>query len=162
MSHERVSLEVLEQGEGFARRHIGPSKTDKQAMIKALGLASMDDLVERVVPSGIMSQAPLSLEKGRTEQQALADLRTIAAKNKVQTMIGMGYYNCHTPSVILRNVRKPCLVHRVHAVSARISQGRPRRSSISRPWSPISPGWRSRMPRYSTRARRRPKPWAYA
>ena len=73
----------LEQGEGFARRHIGPSKTDKQAMIKALGLASMDDLVERVVPSGIMSQAPLSLEKGRTEQQALADLRAIAAKNKV-------------------------------------------------------------------------------
>ena len=105
---------------------IGPSKTDKQAMIKALGLASMDDLVERVVPSGIMSQAPLSLEKGRTEQQALADLRTIAAKNKVyKPMIGMGYYNCHTPSVILRNVlENPAWYTAYTPYQPEISQGR--------------------------------------
>jgi glycine dehydrogenase len=126
MCPERGSLDVLEQGEGFARRHIGPSETEKQAMLKFLGLASMDDLIEKVVPSGIMSHAPLSLEKGRTEQQALADLRTIAAKNKVyKSMIGMGYYDCYTPTVILRNVfENPAWYTSYTPYQPEISQGR--------------------------------------
>ena len=56
------------------RRHIGPSKTDKQAMIKALGLASMDDLVERVVPSGIYVPGAAHRERPH-RATALADLR---------------------------------------------------------------------------------------
>jgi glycine cleavage system P protein (glycine dehydrogenase) len=126
MCPERGSLDVLEQAEVFARRHIGPRETDKQAMLKVLGLASMDDLVKKVVPSSIISQAPLSLEKGRTEQQALADLRGIAAKNKVyKSMIGMGYYNSYTPSVILRNVlENPAWYTAYTPYQPEISQGR--------------------------------------
>ena len=120
MSHERVSLEVLEQGEGFARRHIGPSKTDKQAMIKALGLASMDDLVERVVPSGIMSQAPLAGERphratgvGRSAHDSGQE-QSLQANDRYG-LLQLPYAQRHSAECS----RKPCLVHRVHAVSAR-------------------------------------------
>ena len=105
MTAPRRSLPELEQRGAFIRRHIGPGPEDQAAMLATLGLDSMAALAEKVVPPNILLRTPLALGEGYTEAETLADLRAIAAQNKVcKSMIGMGYYNCHTPSVLLRNV----------------------------------------------------------
>src|SRR5207249_8605480 len=46
-----------------------------------------------------------NLPKGQSEYQYLRDLRRLAARNQIfKSFIGLGYYDCVTPSVILRNV----------------------------------------------------------
>ncbi len=126
MSQLRRSFDELEQRTDFVRRHIGPSEGDKAAMLDTLGVASMEALIEKVVPPAILSDTPLNLDEGRTEQRVLADLRAIAAQNKVyNSMIGMGYYNCHTPTVILRNVlENPAWYTSYTPYQPEISQGR--------------------------------------
>lgn len=37
----------------FARRHIGPSDGDVEVMMKAVGVTSLDNLVDRTVPHSI-------------------------------------------------------------------------------------------------------------
>jgi glycine dehydrogenase len=126
MTEVRRSLEDLEQTDDFIGRHIGPHPQDKQAMLGTLGLGSMDELVDKVVPRAIRSQAPLALDDGCTEDQALRRLRTIAANNKIyKSFIGMGYYDCHMPTVILRNVlENPAWYTSYTPYQAEISQGR--------------------------------------
>jgi len=62
----------------------------------------------------------------RTEQQALADLRRLAARNTVRTsMIGLGYYGTNTPAVIRRNVlENPAWYTAYTPYQPEISQGR--------------------------------------
>ena len=74
----------------------------------------------RSIPAAIRRKSPMGLGAPRTEGNALAALRRIAAKNRVfKSFIGQGYYDTHTPGVILRNVlREPRLVHGLHAVPA--------------------------------------------
>ena len=126
MTKVRRTLEDLEQTDDFISRHIGPHPQDKQAMLRTLGLGSMDEMVDKVVPPAIRSQAPLALDDGCTEDKALRRLRTIAAKNKTyKSFIGMGYYDCHTPTVILRNVlENPAWYTSYTPYQAEISQGR--------------------------------------
>ncbi|MGH8730017.1 MAG: glycine dehydrogenase (aminomethyl-transferring), partial [Burkholderiales bacterium] len=126
MTQLRRTFEALEQRTDFVRRHIGPSDADSSEMLKALGLDSMDALIKKVVPSAILSEAPLALEPSRTEARALEALRKIAAKNKVfKSYIGMGYYDCHTPTVILRNLlENPAWYTAYTPYQPEISQGR--------------------------------------
>ncbi len=105
MAESKVSFAELEQRADFAHRHIGLNAADRHEMLAALGCASMDQLIERVVPAGILEHEPLRIEASRTEAETLALLRGIAARNQVfKSFIGMGYHDCHTPPVILRNV----------------------------------------------------------
>lgn len=110
----------------FVGRHIGPRETDKKTMLAALGVDSMEQLIDQVVPGNIRDQKPLSLAEGISEAEALARLRTLAAKNKnYKSLIGMGYYNCYTPSVIQRNVlENPAWYTAYTPYQAEISQGR--------------------------------------
>ena len=118
-------LEDLEQSTDFIRRHIGPSDGDIQAMLKALGIASLDALIDKAVPASIRTRNAAKLPS-RSESQVLAEIRRIASRNKVlKSMIGMGYYDCHTPSVILRNVlENPGWYTAYTPYQAEISQGR--------------------------------------
>ena len=89
----------------FADRHIGPRESDQRAMLATLGYDSLDALINAVVPADIRLRRPLTLPAARTEQQALADLRAIADHNQVfRSYLGLGYHDCITPGVILRNV----------------------------------------------------------
>ena len=88
----------------FRQRHIGSSSDVIKQMLDVLGLPSLDALIDLTVPQAIRQKQPLKLEE-RSEYAALAELKKIASKNQVfRSFIGMGYYDCITPSVIQRNI----------------------------------------------------------
>jgi glycine dehydrogenase len=104
-SPDRAPLASPSTDGGFASRHIGPRSADVDRMLATVGVDSLDDLVERIVPSGIRSTAPLALGAPTTESEALARLEDLAARNVVLTsLIGLGYHGTITPPVIARNV----------------------------------------------------------
>jgi glycine dehydrogenase len=110
----------------FAGRHIGPRPEEVEAMLRTLGLASLDELVARTVPEAIRLRQPLALPAPASEEQALAELAEKASRNEVfRSFIGMGYHDCHTPAVILRNVlENPGWYTQYTPYQAEIAQGR--------------------------------------
>ena len=110
----------------FADRHNGPRGAELAHMLARLGYDSLDSLVDAAVPAAIRTDRPLDLPAARTEEQVLADLRVIAAKNTVMTqMIGLGYSDTFTPAVIRRNVlESPAWYTAYTPYQAEISQGR--------------------------------------
>ncbi|QFT53836.1 aminomethyl-transferring glycine dehydrogenase [Microbulbifer sp. THAF38] len=99
------SLQQLEQHDAFIHRHIGPDAKQVEAMLETLGVASLDELIEKTVPEAIRKTDELDLADAINEVEALAELKDIAARNKIyRTFIGMGYHDTITPNVILRNV----------------------------------------------------------
>jgi len=99
------SLTDLEQTDDFIRRHIGPDAAEQQAMLDALGAASLEDLVGQTVPQSILRNELLELGAPRSEAEVLSYLKQVASRNQVFTScIGMGYHGTLTPTVILRNV----------------------------------------------------------
>ncbi|OFC71406.1 aminomethyl-transferring glycine dehydrogenase [Alteromonas confluentis] len=105
MSNSSVSLAQLEQKNAFIRRHIGPGEEEIQAMLAKVGAESLDDLMAQTVPAAIQLDKPIEVGEGQTEVNALAALKAVAGKNKInRSFIGMGYYDTHVPNVILRNV----------------------------------------------------------
>jgi glycine dehydrogenase len=122
----RRAFEELEQREDFSRRHLGPDAADQAAMLATLGLESMDALIDAVVPPAIRSTEPLAVAAARTEAETLSELRRIAEGNQVfKSYIGMGYYDCHTPPVILRNIlENPAWYTAYTPYQPEISQGR--------------------------------------
>ncbi|MDF2180986.1 aminomethyl-transferring glycine dehydrogenase [Neptuniibacter sp. CAU 1671] len=104
-SNASLPLSALEQKDDFISRHIGPSPDEQQAMLAALGVDSLDTLIEQTVPGSILLKDELALSDSRTEQDVLTELKTIARKNTInRSMIGMGYTDTIVPNVILRNV----------------------------------------------------------
>ena len=83
-------------------------------------------LTDAIVPASIKSAAPLALPDAVGEVEALARIRTIAAKNQVfRSFIGQGYYGTHVPNVILRNIlENPAWYTAYTPYQAEISQGR--------------------------------------
>jgi glycine dehydrogenase len=112
--------------DAFAPRHIGPSDPDVAAMLATLGLSSLEALVAETVPESIRLRRPLALPKARGERQTLADLRALAGKNRIfRSFLGMGYHDCVTPGVILRNVMEnPGWYTAYTPYQAEIAQGR--------------------------------------
>ncbi|WP_462164403.1 aminomethyl-transferring glycine dehydrogenase [Pseudoalteromonas xiamenensis] len=99
------SLEQLEQKQDFIRRHIGPTPAQIGEMLSALGVSSVEELIEQTVPAGIRLPKPLEIGEARTEVEVLSYLKSVAGKNKVfKSYIGQGYHPTHVPNVILRNV----------------------------------------------------------
>ncbi|AFU98513.1 aminomethyl-transferring glycine dehydrogenase [Simiduia agarivorans] len=95
----------LAHHEEFIGRHIGPDARETADMLAALGVASIEELIEKTVPAKIRATTTEALEPAVTEVEALSYLRKVADKNQVfKTYIGMGYHDTHVPHVILRNV----------------------------------------------------------
>ena len=126
MSQSNASLRELQIHSAFVGRHIGPREVDKREMLGILGLSSMEELIDRVVPGSILENEPLALDASCTEQEALQALRRLAHMNKVfKSFIGMGYYGTFTPPVILRNVlESPAWYTAYTPYQPEISQGR--------------------------------------
>src|SRR5262252_5718772 len=91
--------------EKFSTRHIGPDAEETAAMLETVGAPSLDALMDEAVPPRIRLRAPLTLPDGLSEHHFLKHLQEVASRNRVfRSFIGLGYYDCVTPSVILRNV----------------------------------------------------------
>ena len=95
-------------------------------MLAELGYASLDELTGAVVPPNIADNTPMDLLAGISEEEALAELKQIASKNRVlKSFIGQGYYGTHTPKVIHRNVlENPAWYTAYTPYQPEISQGR--------------------------------------
>jgi glycine dehydrogenase len=119
-------LSDLEARDEFVARHIGVDAADEGRMLSAIGEASRAALVDAIVPRSIARGAAMDLPPAVPEAQALAELKGLAARNRVlRSHIGQGYYGTHTPTVILRNVlENPSWYTAYTPYQAEISQGR--------------------------------------
>jgi len=119
-------LAELENASEFVARHIGIDAAAEQTMLAAIGAVSRRALVEAIVPASIAHPGAMRLPAAIGEAEALAELREIAAKNRVlKSFIGQGYHGTHTPGVILRNVlESPAWYTAYTPYQAEISQGR--------------------------------------
>ncbi len=119
-------FKTWQNGSEFVARHIGPTPVEKNTMLKALGLGSMEELVAAVIPKNILSQTPLELPEPLTEAQALMKLQEMMSRNIVKkSALGQGYYETLTPAVIQRNVlQNPGWYTAYTPYQAEISQGR--------------------------------------
>src|SRR6185503_5322175 len=91
--------------EHFQSRHIGPDADERDAMLNVIGAPSLDALMDQAIPARIRRAAPLNLPDGLSERQFLRELRQTASRNEIfRSFLGLGYYDCTTPSVIVRNV----------------------------------------------------------
>jgi glycine dehydrogenase len=122
----RESLDQLEAHGAFIGRHIGPSEPEQAAMLTALGYPTRTAMIDNVIPPAIRRAAAMDLKPSCSEAEALAELRAIAAKNKVlKSCIGQGYYGTHTPGVVLRNIfENPAWYTAYTPYQPEIAQGR--------------------------------------
>ena len=122
----KTSLTKESDNSPFVNRHLGSNTIQQQDMLKTIGLSSIKELIHQVVPGSILDEAPLKLNSGLSEEQALASIKRIAEQNQTFTSyIGQGYYNCHTPKVILRNLlENPAWYTAYTPYQPEISQGR--------------------------------------
>ncbi len=119
-------LTDLQAGANFIPRHIGPRDEDINSMLTTVGTKSLEDLIDKVIPTDIRMDGLLNLKEALSERNALSDLRQIAGRNQAFTsMIGMGYYGCITPKVVLRRLlESPGWYTAYTPYQAEVSQGR--------------------------------------
>ncbi|HPP99127.1 MAG TPA: glycine dehydrogenase (aminomethyl-transferring), partial [Ottowia sp.] len=125
MSHS--TLPELEHPGEFIARHIGPSPAEEAHMLSVIGEASRQALIDSILPPDIARRAPMDLPPACTEAEALAELKAMASRNqhRMKSFIGQGYYGCHLPGVILRNIlENPAWYTAYTPYQAEISQGR--------------------------------------
>ena len=119
------TLTALSQPRPFSERHIGPDEAQVASMLEALGLSSLEALMEDAVPTRIRTEG-LALPPAASEAGAAAELRELAAMNNpLVAMIGLGYHGTVTPPVVRRNVLEdPSWYTAYTPYQPEISQGR--------------------------------------
>ena len=110
----------------FVDRHVGPNEEEISKMLSAIGVSSLDELINKTVPSSIRLKEELTLDPQQSEFEFMNHLKQIAGKNKVfKNYIGLGYYPTITPGVIKRNIlENPGWYTQYTPYQAEISQGR--------------------------------------
>jgi len=72
-------------------------------MLATIGVSSVDDLFADV-PSGLRLEGPLALEDGLSEQEVLAELQELAARNVSAedevSFLGAGMYDTYVPALV--------------------------------------------------------------
>lgn len=114
------------QPDRFQLRHIGPSPDDIDAMLKEVGAPSLDALIDQAIPASIRLTSRPDLPEGISEHRYLREIERLGARNRVcRSFLGQGYYDCITPSVIVRNVlQNPGWYTPYTPYQAEIAQGR--------------------------------------
>ncbi len=123
------SKDVSMAQEGFASRHIGPRAGEVDEMLALCGAKSVAEFIEQVIPGRIRAKSAFrvdAFDAPLSEVKALARLQAHARKNQVwKNFIGLGYYDCHTPGVIQRNIlENPGWYTQYTPYQPEISQGR--------------------------------------
>ncbi|MBG6187985.1 aminomethyl-transferring glycine dehydrogenase [Flavobacterium sp. CAN_S2] len=112
--------------DAFALRHIGPRENDLEHMLKTIGAATLEQLIQETIPSDIRLKFDLDLEPAMTEYEFANHIQKLGNKNKVfQSYIGLGYNAAIIPAVIQRNVfENPGWYTAYTPYQAEIAQGR--------------------------------------
>lgn len=112
--------------DNFTRRHIGPRPEEVATMLNKIGVKSIEELIDKTIPSSIRLSEKLDLDEGISEYEFFKKIRHIESQNKIyKSYIGMGYYDTITPAVILRNIlENPSWYTSYTPYQAEISQGR--------------------------------------
>ena len=110
----------------FANRHIGIEEKDLPQMLGKIGVKTLDELIDKTIPSQIRLKQPLPLAPAMTEREFAMHIAELASQNKLyKTYIGAGWYDSVTPAVIQRNVfENPVWYTSYTPYQAEISQGR--------------------------------------
>ncbi|WP_372368895.1 aminomethyl-transferring glycine dehydrogenase [Candidatus Uabimicrobium sp. HlEnr_7] len=110
----------------FANRHIGPNEVETKEMLDAIGVKNLEQLIAETIPQKIRSSKELNISEALSEYQLAGKLKKFAQKNKVyKSFIGLGYHQCITPAVILRNVfENPNWYTQYTPYQSEIAQGR--------------------------------------
>ncbi|RPI06371.1 MAG: glycine dehydrogenase (aminomethyl-transferring) [Ignavibacteriae bacterium] len=119
-------MKTMQQKNEFLARHLGPREQEIPEMLHAIGVRSMDELMDQTIPEQIRTQTKIQSEPPMTEFEMLNELRGIAGQNVVlKSYLGQGYYRCITPSVIQRNIfENPGWYTQYTPYQPEISQGR--------------------------------------
>ena len=117
---------TISPADSFVPRHVGPSEAEVAEMLEVIGYSSLDELIDATIPAAIRFRRPLAIHGGRSEHEALAAMRAIAAKNRIfRSYLGYGYHDTLTPPVIQRNIlENPGWYTAYTPYQAEISQGR--------------------------------------
>ena len=113
--------------DSFVDRHTGlNSKEDLQQMLATIGVESVEELLQQVIPQNIRLKKDLDLPEAMSEYEYAAHISALAAKNRTfRSFIGMGYYPNVVPAVVSRNVfENPAWYTSYTPYQAEISQGR--------------------------------------
>lgn len=110
----------------LSSRHIGVEEKDMESMLAVIGVKSLDELINKTIPSNIRLKKLLKLPAPLTERAYLEHIAALGAKNKLYTSyIGMGWYDTITPAVIQRNVlENPVWYTSYTPYQTEVSQGR--------------------------------------
>ncbi len=110
----------------FENRHIGPSLSETEEMLRFLKVNSLEKLIDQVVPESIRMKGELKLKTGLPEHEALKKMAATVRSNQVfRSLIGLGYSGCVVPGVIQRNIlENPGWYTQYTPYQAEISQGR--------------------------------------
>ncbi len=110
----------------FIHRHISPMANDTAAMLKTIGIESLDQLIDETIPSHIRLKERMKLPEALSEQELIQMLQSYANENILhKNYLGQGYYGTHTPNVILRNIMEnPGWYTAYTPYQAEIAQGR--------------------------------------
>ncbi len=120
-----MTIETTTQAAPFVARHVGASPEDLQAMAQAVGYGSVAELIDAVVPESIRWRDELRLPPAVSEEEVLEELAGLASSTPYRHMIGLGYADCHTPSVLRRNIlENPAWYTAYTPYQPEISQGR--------------------------------------
>ena len=117
---------MLKHPDLFSERHIGPSDSDIESMLKYIGQGDLTAMTEATVPADIRLENNLKLPAPLHEHEVIHSLRQVAERNKVfRSYIGMGYHNCIVPPVIQRKLlENPGWYTQYTPYQAEIAQGR--------------------------------------
>ena len=113
--------------DSFVDRHTGLNNPeDLQQMLATIGVASVEELLQQVIPQNIRLKKALELPEAMSEYEYAQHIASLAAKNRTfRSFIGMGYYPSAVPAVVSRNVfENPAWYTSYTPYQAEISQGR--------------------------------------
>ena len=107
-------------------RHNGIREKDLPVMLEKIGVSSLEELINKTIPTQIRLKEPLPLAAPMTEREFAEHINSLAAQNKLYTSyIGMGWYDSITPAVIQRNVfENPVWYTSYTPYQTEVSQGR--------------------------------------
>ena len=101
----------------FVNRHISFNETNKNEMLKKVGISSIDELISQTIPHSIRLQKDLSISEPLSEFEMLSHSKELASENQqFDSYIGLGYHPAILPAVIQRNILENPSWYSLHAL----------------------------------------------